>query len=225
MRRRCRVGQDPGAHAPRRALDQGPRRLAVVDPGDHLHQQGRQRDEGARGRAPRGPDALRDVDHDVPQVLRADPALRGRSPRLDRPVHDLRRPGRAARDRRGHERPRHRRQAPDTPRRQPRDQPRQGRADRPRDLQVRGARLPRDRHRPGLRGLPAAAAVQQRVRLRRPDRQDRRAAPAVPGRPRRVPVAVPLPAGRRVPGHQPRAVPPGQHAGGETPQHHGRRRR
>ena len=72
-RRRRRLRQDPRADPPDRVADhraQGPPRL---DPGDHLHQQGRGRDEGAG----RGPGRQARPDHvglDVPLRVRADPA-------------------------------------------------------------------------------------------------------------------------------------------------------
>ena len=53
----------------------------------------------------------------------------------------------------------------------------------------------------------------QRVRLRRPDHDDgRRCCSAFPRRRRALPAAVPARAGRRVPGHQPRAVRAGPRA-------------
>ena len=58
----------------------------------------------------------------------------------------------------------------------------------------------------GLRALPAAAARGQRVRLRRPDHDDGAPAAGLPRRGRALPAPVPPRAGRRVPGHQPRAV-------------------
>ena len=64
------------------------------DPGDHVHQQGRQGDARARRAAARLEHA-RDVADDLPRRVRADPARGGRAPRLHAPVHDLR-PGRRA---------------------------------------------------------------------------------------------------------------------------------
>ena len=52
-----------------------------------------------------------------------------------------------------------------------------------------------------------------RARLRRPDHDHRAPAAGVPGRRRALPAPVPARAGRRVPGHQPRAVRAGARAG------------
>ena len=60
----------------------------------------------------------------------------------------------------------------------------------------------------GLHDVPAPPARGERPRLRRPDHVHRPPVPAVPGRPRDLPPPVPPRAGRRVPGHQPRAVRP-----------------
>ena len=60
----------------------------------------------------------------------------------------------------------------------------------------------------GVHRLPAAAARGERTRLRRPDHDHRPPVPGVPRGARDVPAAVPARAGRRVPGHQPRAVRP-----------------
>ena len=64
------------------------------DPGDHVHEQGRQGDARARRAAAR-PRHARHVADDLPRRLRAHPARRGRAARLHAPVHDLR-PGRRA---------------------------------------------------------------------------------------------------------------------------------
>ena len=50
-RRRRRVGQDPGADPPHRPPDPRRGRLPVRDPGHHVHQQGRRRDEATGSRA------------------------------------------------------------------------------------------------------------------------------------------------------------------------------
>ncbi len=60
------------------------------DPGDHLHQQGRRRDEGAR-RAARRPALPRHVGLDLPQRLRADPAPREQAPGVHLQLLHLRR--------------------------------------------------------------------------------------------------------------------------------------
>ena len=58
-----------------------------------------------------------------------------------------------------------------------------------------------------------AAAAGQRARLRRPDHDHGQPAAGLPRRRRALPPAVPARAGRRVPGHQPRAVRAGARAG------------
>ena len=83
-------GQDPGADPPDRLADLRAQRPPRLDPGDHLHQQGRRRDARARrgaGRSP-GPDH---VGLDLPLGLRADPAQGDRPFRLQVVVLDLRR--------------------------------------------------------------------------------------------------------------------------------------
>ena len=86
------LGQDPGPHAPPRLPDRRARRLAVRDPRDHVHQQGRGRDARARGRARRA-GCPADVGVDVPRRVLPDPAPRGEPARLPLELHDLR-PGR-----------------------------------------------------------------------------------------------------------------------------------
>ena len=76
----------------------------------------------------------------------------------------------------------------------------------------RGQRL-RHRARAGLHALPGPAEAGARPRLRRPDHDHGAPAAGVPGRRRALPAAVPARAGRRVPGHQPRAVRAGARAG------------
>ena len=82
-------GQDPRADAPHRPPGADRRRAAGEHPRDHLHQQGRQRDARARRKAGRRP-RERDVADHLPLCLRADPARRGRAPRLHPRLHDLR---------------------------------------------------------------------------------------------------------------------------------------
>ena len=76
----------------------------------------------------------------------------------------------------------------------------------------------------GLRALPERAEGVQRARLRRPAAEDRRAVRAVRARAREVRRAVPLRDGRRVPGHQPAAVPADPAARRDPPQSLRRRR-
>ena len=70
------VGQDQGAHPPHRLAAGRARRAPRRDHVDHLHQQGRGRDEGAGRRAGRAP-RQRDVGVHVPLDVRAHPAARG----------------------------------------------------------------------------------------------------------------------------------------------------
>ncbi len=53
----------------------------------------------------------------------------------------------------------------------------------------------------------------QRARLRRPDRRDSRGAAGIPADRRPLPSTVPAHPGRRIPGHEPRAVRPGSRTG------------
>ena len=64
----------------------------VRDPGHHVHEQGRRRDEAACRQA-RRPGRAEDVGVDVPLCLRSHPAARRQQARLPVVVHDLR-PGR-----------------------------------------------------------------------------------------------------------------------------------
>ena len=122
-------------------------------------------------------------------------------------LHDLR-PGRPGPGRQGlPRRPRRRPEAvhatghpqPDLEREEPADRPR--RVHEPRRVVLR------QDGRGGLRALPAAAARLERGRLRRHADADGRGARAVPGRARPLAAHVPLHPRRRVPGHEPRAVP------------------
>ena len=90
--RRRRLGQDAGAHLPRRLPARRARRRAERDPRDHLHQQGGRRDAQA-DRGDGRPAGAGDLDPDLPRRLRAHPAPRGRAARLPLELHDLR-PGR-----------------------------------------------------------------------------------------------------------------------------------
>ena len=157
-RGRRRLGQDPGAHPPHRPPDPRRGRLAVRDPGHHLHQQGRRRDEAAgrprwSGRSPRRC-GCRTFHSACVRILRRDAS------RLGYPVelHDLR-PGR----RRAPHRLRH-----------PRPQP------RPQEVPAPGACTP-----PSARPRTTASASSEYTdagagHLRA---QDRRRLPRVPGPP------------------------------------------
>ena len=86
--------QDARARAPDRLPDLHRPGPGGGDPGDHVHQQGRQRDARAGGASAR-PRHARHVADDLPRGVRAHPARRGRATGLHAPVHDLR-PGRRA---------------------------------------------------------------------------------------------------------------------------------
>ena len=207
-RRRCGIGENPCPDKANRVPARRAQRAPRPDHGDHLHQQGRGRDEGTRHGAGRQA-RQRDVGVDVSLHVRASAPPRGENPRhVVEPVHL-----------------RHRRHAPaDHPRRaRPRPRPEAlpgphavGAHLEPEERARRRGHRGRPRHQrhgaPGRRGLhrvPAAAERRQRARLRRPDHAHGRAVAGAPGRRRVLPQAVPPRARRRVPGHQPRAV----HAG------------
>ena len=87
---RRRVRQDPGAHPADRLADHRAQGAPGLDPGDHLHQQGRRRDEGTRRGA--GRQARADhVGQHLPLGLRADPAQGDRQAGLQVELLDLRR--------------------------------------------------------------------------------------------------------------------------------------
>ena len=89
------------------------------------------------------------------------------------------------------------------------------RADRSRQGEVRGER---GRRRPGahrrrrLRRIPTTPPRRQRAGLRRSDRRDSRCAAGLSADRAVLPAALPAHPGRRVPGHQPRAVHAGARA-------------
>ena len=85
-----RLRQDPGADQPDRLPAGRPRGAPRRDHRDHLHQQGRRRDEGAGRRAGRRPGPA-DVGVHVPLGVRADPAGRARARRAQVDLLDLRR--------------------------------------------------------------------------------------------------------------------------------------
>ena len=203
--RRRRVGQDAGAHAPHRVPDRRAARVAVRPRRDHVHQQGRRRDEGARRRA-RRPGRAAHVGVDVPLDVLAHPAARGAGARLPVVVLDLR-PGRRRPPRRLRAaRPRHGPEAlpaPAAARGDLGDEERAGVVGAGRRPGVHAAgeagrrRVPR---------VPAAAARGVGARLRRPAGADGAPVPRPRRRPGAVEHALPPRAGRRVPGHQRRAV-------------------
>ena len=88
-RRRRRLGQDPRPHPPDRVPDRRAARLPVRPARDHVHQQGRGRDEATR-RGPRRARRAPDVGLDVPLGVRPHPPPRGAGARAPLLVHDLR---------------------------------------------------------------------------------------------------------------------------------------
>ena len=200
-RRRCRIRQDEGAHAPHRPPD--PRGHAPVpDPRHHVHQQGRRRDARA-GRAPRRSGRQDDVGVDVPLGVRPHPARRRRPARIPAPVLHLR-PGRlGAAHRLRDPRPRSRRQALHAAGR-----PRVDLAEEERTrLPGRGGRQRGEHLRPQARRrvprVPVAPREGRRDGLRRPAHQRRAPVPRAPRRARALSRAVRAHPRRRVPGHQP----------------------
>ena len=151
-----------------------------------------------------------DVGVDLPLRLRADPAAREQAPRHVLVVLDLRRGRLAAADDPGLPRSRPRPQALPAALVQRADQQPEERAGRPGDVR----RPHGDAHRGdagrGLPHVPAPAAGGERARLRRPHHDDGQPAAGVPGGRRALPPPVPARPGRRVPGHQPRAVRAGE---------------
>ena len=218
------VGQDARAHAPDRvpaAHGPGPRGR---DPRDHVHEQGRAGDARAGGAA-RRPRHAGDVGDDVPLRLRPHAARRRAPARLHAPVHDLRLGRPAAADQEVPGRPRHRPQALHPARDAGPDLRRQEQAARRRRLPPARRLVLRADGRRRLRVLRARAASRQRDGLRRPAVPRRQPARALPGGPRPLRQRVPLDPRRRVPGHEPGAVPLAPAAVLRAPQPGGRRRR
>ena len=183
------------------------------DPRDHVHEQGRQGDARPRRAIARTRHA-RDVADDLPRRLRADPARRGRAPGLHAPVHDLRPGRRAPADQALHRRARDRPQALHPRRPAQPDLGGEEQAARRRDLPAGGRLTVRGDGRRGLQAVRARPAALERDGLRRPAVPDREPAGAVRPGPRALRGDVPARARRRVPGHQPRAVPVPAAAGG-----------
>ncbi len=206
--RRRRLGQDPGAHPPHRPPHRPRGRLAVRDPGHHLHQQGRRRDEGARRRAG-GAGGPQDVGVHVPLGVRAHPAARGVAPRLPVELHHLRPGRRAAAHQLRAARPRHRPQALPAALGARRYQRGQERGHRRRCLRRVGIADLRAPHRRRLPRVPGPAAARRGHGLRRPAAEHGLAVPPPPRRAGPVPAPLHPDPGRRVPGHQPRAERPG----------------
>ena len=213
--RRRGLGQDARAHAPHRASARRGRREAARDPRDHVHEQGRRRDARA-GRGSRRAAGARRVGDDVPRRLRPHPAPRGAAARLPLELHDLRHRRPAA----AHEAvPRGSRARPEAlhaARHPLADLEREEPADRPRRLREPRRELLRPDRRRRLQALPDEDVQLERRRLRRHALSHRRRARALPRGAGEVADRVPLPARRRVPGHEPRAVPVPAAAGREA---------
>ena len=154
-----------------------------------------------------GRNGARDLDPHLPRRLRPDAAARGGAARLPLDLHDLRRPGSGA-AREGV--PRGARQGSEAllaARHPLADLAREERARLPR--RVRAARrlvLGSDRRR-GVRALPAPPPRLERRRLRRHAHAHGGGPRALPRGARALAQGVPLRPRRRVPGHEPRAVP------------------
>ncbi len=169
-----------------------------------------------------GPARAQHVGVDVPLHLRADPAQPGLAAAgAELQLLDLRRrrlAPPAADDRQGHG-PGH--QAVLAAAAGQRHLQPEERADRPRTGGRRGLggrRRSGAHRRRGLRRVPAPAARGQRAGLRRPDRRDGRCAAGLSADRPVLPAAVPAHPGRRVPGHQPRAVRAGARTRGRSAQ-------
>ncbi len=221
-----RLGKDAGPDASRRLARADRPRPGERDPGDHVHEQGRAGDARPR-RDPARPLDARDVGPDLPQRVRADPALGGRAPGIHAAVHDLRRgrqpaarqavPGRARASTRSASRPGAIQHQISDAKNKLRDAAAYRQLTGGYFEQTVGGRL---------RALRAAAASHERDGLRRPARPDRQRLRAVPGGAGTLRGDVPPRAGRRVPGHEPRAVPAAAAAlPGRCPRADGRRRR
>ena len=194
------------------------RREAERDPRDHLHEQGRRGDARA-AREPARPGRAGDLDPHLPRRLRPDPPPRGAAPRLPVELHDLRpgRPG-AARSSRCS------RSWSSDPKRFV-----------PRGIHAQISTAKNQLVTPAEYAERVASFYDQTV-AEAYDLYQRRlfasnavdfddllmltvaGARALPRGARAVAEGVPLRPRRRVPGHEPRAVPAAAAAGGEAPQ-------
>ena len=177
-------------------------RLAVRDPGHHVHQQGRRRDEAAR-RCAGGARRRQDVDLHVPLRVRAHPPPRRRTAGLPVRVLHLRPGRRGAAHRLRPARSQPRLQALPAP---PGPCPDQlGEERQRRTGLVRRPGLDHLRAQGGrrLRRLPGPAPQGRRDGLRRSAHGHGRAAAQRGRRARPLPASVRSRVGRRVPGHQP----------------------
>ena len=189
----------------------------------HVHQQGRRRRCASGSTTLHRQRCRRRVAVDVPRPVRAAAAARGAEDRAVARLRDLRlvRPGRGRQA--GAEGAGHRRQAgaaaDGAVAHQPGQEPDGGAR-----LAARTVEPARRADRQGLREVPDRAEGQQRARLRRSAAQDGGAVRDVGADAELLRQQVPLRDGRRVPGHQPPAVPADQAARRGPPQPRGRRR-
>ena len=154
-----------------------------------------------------GEQARRHLGDDLPRRVRPHAARGVGAARLPVELHDLR-PGRPGAARQAVPRgPRARPEAVRPARRARGDLEREERARVAGDVQGARRLVLRPDRRRGVRAVPAAAVLLERRRLRRHAHADSRRARAVPGGARAVAEGVPIRARRRVPGHEPRAVP------------------
>ena len=165
------------------------------------------------------------MDPDVPRHVRPDPASRAQPSGHPVELHDLRRRRHRAIDRRRAEGSRPRSQAVPPQGDGRRHRPGEGSGRGRGRLRPERRQLLRGDRRARVLGVRTAQARGRRAGLRRPDHRDRQAVPAPSGGPGALPGAVPLHPGRRVPGHEPRAVRTGEPAGLAVPQRVRRRRR
>ena len=197
----------------------------MADPGGHLHEPGRGRAARADHQPRRRGRAGRRGGH-LPLARGPRPPGGRRGHRHRPPVRHLRHGRPAVADEADPARGGHAADRRVPAERGPRgDQPGQERDARP-DLPVGARGQPPGAHdRPPRDALPGAAADVERARLRRPAARGGPPVRRGAGRARQVPGALALPPRRRVPGHEPRAIPVGQGAGGPPPQPVRRRRR
>ena len=199
------------------------RRSALPHRRAHLHQQGRPRDEGARG-DPHA-DKRRPGDHQhLPLLLRQGPSTTRRAPRPRQGLHHLRpvRPDLARQTRHGREQ--HQRQAVLSRENPLRDLRGEEQAPRRRGLRPEEGRLLRGDRPSRLRKVRGPPRPVVGPRLRRPHPQDPHSPAGALRRCRELSRPLHPRHGRRVPGHQRRPVRDRQAAHGRVPQPLRRRR-
>ena len=179
---------------------------AERDPRDHVHEP-RGGGDARPARAPPRRHRAPDLDPDLPLRVRPHAPPRGRADRVALELLDLR-PGRPGAARQADPRGRGLRPEAVRPARHPRaDLEREEPARRPGRVPLPRLVLLRPDRRGGVRALPEAAPRLERGRLRRHALPHRRDPRALPRGPRALAEGVPLRPRRRVPGHEPRAVP------------------